>query len=180
MRNPIHCYRSWAAARRAAADAREQYSQLDRQAAVHFRDLARTAHHGARWRLLRLLAEQHLAMALQQQRGWGTRTEDGRDVAESTRLAGLALWMVADAEGTLAWPGQGRQHSLLPEERAGVLMIETVALPILDAAIAAGRIDRAVLDELYAAVRPVVGGQAAEAVWCVPVPGNRSDYKLTG
>lgn len=30
------------------------------------------------------------------------------------------------------------------------------------------------------AVHPVVGGQAAEVIACLPLPGGRSDYKLTG
>lgn len=84
MRNPIRRLRIWTATRRAAADARGQYFALDRQAAVHFRDLARTAHHGDRWRLLRLLADAELDMAVQHTRGWGADPhpdEGDRDVA---------------------------------------------------------------------------------------------------
>lgn len=175
MRNPIRRYRAWTARRRAAADARTRYHQLDTKAAGLMGQLTRTAAHPERHMLIAHLSRAELDMAAAQRAGWGrvpNADEGGRDVAESMALAGVLLRLVSDGERALAYPPHRRFDT--------TTQLERTAGPVLDAAVEAGVIDRKVLDELYAAVRPVVGGQAAEVIWCLPVPGNRSDYKLTG
>jgi hypothetical protein len=175
MRHPIRRYRAWTARRRTAASARARYHQLDAKAAGLMGELARTATHPERHMLLAHLSRAEADMAAAQRAGWGrvpNPDEGGRDLSESLALSGVLLRLVSDAERALAYPPYRRHDTTTHLERT--------AGPVLDAAVEAGRIDRAVLDALHTAVYPVVGGQAAEAIACLPLPGGRGDYKLTG
>jgi hypothetical protein len=172
MRNPIRRLarrlRNLATARRRAAESRARYHQLDTKVASLMGQLARTAAHRERYALLAEAATITITGSRVLYAGWRDHQR-----SEDDRMAGLLLRMVAYAERALAHPGEPQAPPTTPD-------LERTAGPVLDAAVEAGVIDRAVLDALYRAVHPVVGRQAAEAIWCLPLPGNRSDYKLTG
>lgn len=178
MRNPIiDRYRAWTARRRYASQSRDLYFWLDRVAGKAREELARTTDHARRYGLLKYLADAEWAMSNRCLDGWGPQPnpdEDGRLLSESMRLSSVLLYAVAYAEEELG-RDQRRGRRITHE----TLEVEFLVGPVLDAAVAAGVIDRAVLDELYTAVYPVVGGQAAEVIACLPHPGNRSDYHLT-
>jgi hypothetical protein len=169
MRHPIRRYRAWTARRRTAASARARYHQLDPKAAGLMGQLARTAAHRERYALLAEAATITITGSRVLYAGWRDHQR-----SEDDRMVGLLLRMVAYAERALAHPGEPRQAPPTTPD------LERTAGPVLDAAVTAGRIDRAVLDELHTAVYPVVGGRAAKAIACLPLPGRRSDYKMAG
>jgi hypothetical protein len=160
--------RVWRAARHAAAfTARTRYGQLDDHALQLRERLADTSNHTARYQLVRQLADAEAALAHNARAGWPRRhRRDGRrgqgDVADSMGLACDLLRLVADTEAAIADPARGRLRTHTD--------LEPVAGPVLNRAAMAGRLDQAVLDDLYVAVMPLVGGTAAEAIACLPVP----------
>jgi hypothetical protein len=178
MRHPIRRYRAWTARRRYAALCRDLYFHADHEAGELRDQLARTTDHGRRHQLLVDLSDVEMEMSHRGFDGWGAQPnadEGGRLVSESMRLASVLLLAVAYAEEEL-----GREQRRGRRVTHETLELEFQVGPVLDAAIAAGRIDRAVLDDLHAAVYPVVGRQAAKVIACLPLPGGRSDYKVAG
>lgn len=97
--------------------------------------------------------------------------EGGRDMAESERLAGVLLALVADAEYAAVSGGQRMITYSELERHAG---------PVLDRIAATGDPEERgrMLDDLYDAVVDVVGGQAAETIACLPAPGRNVPVTL--
>jgi hypothetical protein len=154
--------------RRTAARADRLNSALDRRAGQLLADLDGAADHDTRHRLIAKLA------AAEQARAHLHRTEFGDDPEKFLSLAhaALLLRLVADTEKAIACPGHGRRYTDSPLERHAGL--------VLDRAVAAGRIGRAVLGELSDAVLPVVGGQAAKVLAVLPTVEHRSEVELAG
>lgn len=171
----LHRLRAWRADRHAVADtARGRYHHLydvAREMRLRLMDITDPAE---RQNLLRRLAELQAAMAHNLRAGWRHRDRcdgPGRDTADSSAHAHDLYRLIADVEAAIAVPARGRliTHTDL----------EPVAGPILDRAVAAGRLDQETLDALYVAMFPLVGGIAAEVVACVPLTRDRTLWDYT-
>lgn len=177
MRNPLsrlaRRYHNWSAGRRYAVVCRERYFANDTIAADIRDQLARTVDHSDRHRLIADWAAVEMTRSHLYLDGWGAARKNMQHMVH--RRASALLYAIAYAEEELARnPHRGRR---ITDE---TLTLEFVVGPVLDRAVTAGRIDRALLDELHAAAYPVIGRRAAAVIAYLPVPGTRSDYKMAG
>jgi hypothetical protein len=88
------------------------------------------------------------------------------DLADSHAFSAMLYGLLADVERTVAFPILGRRRNT--DTR-----LEAVAGPVLDRMADTPNLDARMrmLDGLIDAVKPIVGGQAAESLWCLPAPG---------
>lgn len=86
--------------------------------------------------------------------------DEGRDLASSVAQSGYLAGAMASVERAIA---DGRPR--VPGDN----LLDEAMNPILDRIIAAGGLDRQLRDELYAAVEPLVGSQAAETIGRLPL-----------
>ena len=172
----IRTIRTWYQQRRDALRAEAAYFALDRQMGSLYRQLRQVGDHFTRYHLLARAGRAQLDMAALLPAAFGPDPlpdEPGRDLADALASSGHLLAMVADAENAIAVADTRRRYGVGAE-------LEAAAGPILDRAIAAGIIGRAVLDELYDAVEPLVGPQAAETIACLPTVERRGDFHPAG
>lgn len=104
------------------------------------------------------------ALAILHQRTYGPDPlpdEPVRDLADALALSAYLLGRIADAEQAIAnrRPLAAGRHQVL----------DIAVNPILDRMITAGHMDEQLRDQLYNAVEPLVGGQAAETIACLPL-----------
>lgn len=95
--------------------------------------------------------------------------EDGRDLAESMRHSAQLYRLLAAVEEHVGWGVELPRAEVVYQAPT----LGAIAWPVLER-IAAEPVLAArtvLLEELYEAVEPVVGGQAAEAIACLPSPG---------
>lgn len=165
----------WTAIRRRLAgiidrsQARSAYYAGDRTAGRLLDQLTTLDDPKLRARVLWELAEVETAMARTHRAGFGPdpiEHEGGRDLADSIASSALLYRLIADVEKAAAHGERRRYTETELEPHAG---------PVLDrmAGTADAEARGALLDDLYDAVVDVVGGQAAEAVHCLPAPGHR-------
>lgn len=134
------------------------YDRLTDAAGVMLEVLSRTAGHGARARVLYGLSALENAIAAVSD---GTDVDDeGHTLARSTAASAYLLSQLAGVERAIA---EGRPR--IAEDHA----LDAAAAPVLDRIVAAGGMDEYLRDELYAAVEPIVGSQAAEVIACLPL-----------
>lgn len=94
--------------------------------------------------------------------------EPGRDLADALAFSAYLLGRIADAEQAIANRrplAAGRHH------------LDVAVNPILDRMITAGHMDEQLRDQLYNAVEPLVGGQAAETIACLPLADQSTSRK---
>jgi hypothetical protein len=163
---------------RARRAAERTYWQLNTTLGDLHDDLAATADPETRARILRRMDTAQQAQARVHDAAFGFDSmvdPDGEpdtdapllDMASSMLRSAQLYRCLADVELAVQYPRTGRRHyvaATLGQEADDVLSA-MAALPDLD--------DRmALLPALGDAVYPVVGGQAAETVFCLPWPGK--------
>jgi len=164
MNSPITLIRSW----RDTWAAQTEYRQLDRAIHRPLDELAVTGDPQRRAELLADCAQITLRMAEVYPTAFGLDPlpdEPGRDLADSMRYSGRLYGLLAQVEESVA-----RGRSTLP---SGTSPLVTAARPVLErmATEPALVVRASMLAELYDVVEPVVGGQAAELLACLPSPG---------
>jgi len=157
--------RRWRVRCRARAD----YRAAERAAGRVQARLAQAYLPGERADLLTALADHEYLMAYTHRAAFGPDPmahEDGRDLAESLKFSAELAGLLAEVERCVA---DGR-----PFGRCGTFPLIAAAGPVMAImAITADLAGRtALLAELYDAVEPVIGGQAAELLWCLRSPGH--------
>jgi hypothetical protein len=155
--------------RRAAAAARDTYLEIQRLIDKTTTALAVADDPRHRAPLLFKLAHFTLQQADVYNRAWGAETDpDGTDAEQSLRWTACLYRLLADVEQAIAFPGHGRRvlmSAVLGQVSDEVL--ERMATTVLLG-------DRmALLRELRAAVRHVVGEQAASSILLLPYPNGR-------
>ncbi|MEU7802715.1 hypothetical protein AB0B10_25985 [Micromonospora arborensis] len=148
--------------------AREAYFNADRHAQRVRAELTRPMSGIARAGLIGQRASLEEQMARHYPAAFSPDTipcEDDRDMAESRQLAAVLLHLVADAEYAASVGGPRLLTSSELEPYAG---------PVLDRMASTRDPEERgqLLTDLYDAVVDVVGGQAAEAIACLPAPGH--------
>jgi hypothetical protein len=155
--------RNWRASRRA----RGQYWAASRLASRALAGLERTHTPSRRAELLDNCARAETWLAGLHTTAFGPDwlEHEGQDMAASLNYSAHLLRLLAYVERIVA-TGDSEP---LPEP--GTELSET-AWPVLAAMVTAPDRRIALLEDLYAVVEPIVGGQAAEVLWCLPSPGH--------
>jgi hypothetical protein len=173
----------WWRARVARVAARERYFGEERALRRVWRGLAREAGPRERAELLREAAGRMGRMAGACPGAFGPEPiewEGGRDLAESQAFSAALLRVLAQVEDIVRGAVAGGDVGLADAGLAGVATPEVravlstpVALAVLKRMAATPDLAERhpMLRGLYHAVEPVVGGQAAETVACLPAPG---------
>jgi len=150
---------------RARRRARADYFAADKRIAGYYTGLAGDHDPDGRFQLLTRCA----TAAAQQRRLHTAAGFDRRDPEQAQVHAweSVLYRLLADVEYAVAYPGHGRRYTTTSLERvAGDVLGRMAAEPDLATRVA-------MYGALYAAVLPVVGGQAAEALACLPSPFTR-------
>lgn len=166
MRNPLTAVRDHLADRKANNEAVEAYWDVDAASDATHNQLASETDPHRRGRLLRLLGECEIDMSRRYFWAFGADPiddEDGLDMADSLAARAHLYHLLMEVELAVAdtrprWSdGTGLGHE------AGDVLDRMAATPDLPARMR-------LLEDLYAVVEPIVGGQAAELVACLPAP----------
>lgn len=156
-----------------AKQARDTYFAAERQVAANLGALVFCSQPGERHASLAAAAVHASTAANMFTAGFGAdpnEDEDGRDMAETLHHVATLYELLAAVEESLTFGScvvPAVDNTDLPEaERTLVAaahgpLCEMAATPDLDARLR-------LLEKLYDAVEPVIGGQAAEALWCLP------------
>lgn len=156
-------------------EARKEYFELEARAGSYLDELARIDDPKERARLLFKVGRIDAELAGLSVKGWRSDLEDdehGIDMAQSMRFAGVLCRLLGDVEQAVAYPDLGRRERTTHLERACGEILDKMAAT-LDLA------ERLTyLDPLYDAVVGNVGGQAAEAIACLPAPVNGRNWRL--
>lgn len=121
-----------------------------------------------RAKTLRQMADHELRMARLHHRAFGAdATDDGIDLADTHLYVSMLYRVLGDVEHVVATNGRVGRNYRFHElgEAADEVLDRMVATPDLT-----GR--TALLEDLHGAVHHRAGGQAAEALWCLPSPGH--------
>lgn len=148
--------------------ARSRYWRANRHASVLYQWLADTNEPAKRSALLALASAMEADMARQQPVAYGNGPAgDGHD--EAVSLASRAALLDALASVYAAVAGNNTSRPAARDD------IERAAGPVLDRMVARRDPDaiRGLLADLYCAIVPVVGVQAADVVAYLPSPGHR-------
>jgi hypothetical protein len=155
---------------REARAARAEYRTLERGHREPQRTLARTADPAERAAALNRWRDVHCQQSDLYDIVGGT--EEEMDLHQSHRVASHLIGLLADVEHDLdLWRRLG--ITTLPWRwplPGGLAIIDYTAAPVLDRMVSAPSRRFELLDDLYEAVLPVVGGQAAETIACIPYP----------
>lgn len=159
-----------------AKQARDTYFAAERQVAANLGALVFCSQPGERHASLAAAAVHASTAANMFTAGFGAdpnEDEDGRDMAETLHHVATLYELLAAVEESLTFGScvvPAVDNADLPEaERTLVAaahgpLCEMAATPDLDARLR-------LLEKLYDAVEPVIGGQAGEALWCLPGQG---------
>lgn len=153
---------------RARSGARNTYYAADDELARLHDLLAETAEPRERAKLLRRMADEQMRAVRVYHTAFGRDTiphDNGRSMTESLTSESKLYRALGDVEHVVACNGRVGRNWRFHEwgETADRVLDRMAATPDLDE-----RVE--LLDELYDAVLPAVGGQAAETVACLPAP----------
>jgi hypothetical protein len=170
-----HSIRDWYRNRRAQRRAEAVYTERSLATSVLLDSLADVGDHDARHGILIRCATNIREMRRVFPTAFGaTADPDPRSPMQLLAAEAICLRLIADVELVLAYPQTRRCR------RDTTTHLEATAGPVLDWAVAAGRLDRAVLTEMADAVQPVVGAMVADLVARLPIPTHRSDFHPAG
>ncbi len=165
--NPITYLRRLASKRRARFGAREKYWESDREVGHVYQLLAKETAGLDRDRLLRFAACHTIDMSRNHFAGFGPAPiahEGGRDLTVSLAHRSHLYRLLAQVEYAAATRRRRWQDGTSLDHAAEAVLNRMAKEEDLPARMR-------LLEELYNVVEPIVGGQAAESLACLPSPG---------
>ncbi len=166
MQNPITAVRRHLADRKAGHEATAAYWAADDAARTAHGHLAHETNPHRRGRLLRSLAEHQIDQARLHFGAFGPdplEDEDGRDLADSMAHSAHLYQLLREVEFAVADGRPRLRDGTALGHAAGDVLDRMAGMPDLPARMR-------LLEDLYDVVLPLVGGQAAETVACIPAP----------